>query len=169
MTSAHNMATPSPTGLAAFNALPAPRARELLLTCCTARRWAGEVAAGRPYPSLHALVRAASDALTDRDVSDALAGHPRIGEPGAGGLSRSEQAAVSGGAADLRARLAEGNRLYEARFGHIYLVCAVGRTAAELLGVLRHRLGNDPATERVIVLTELRKINKLRLERLIGR
>ena len=67
-----------------------------------------------------------------------------------------------------RSELAEGNRVYEARFGHIYLVCAAGRGAAELLQVLRERLRNDPLTERRVVRDELRKINELRLERLLG-
>jgi 2-oxo-4-hydroxy-4-carboxy-5-ureidoimidazoline decarboxylase len=64
------------------------------------------------------------------------------------------------------AALAEGNREYEARFGHVYLVCASGRSGEELLAVLRSRLGNDPATERRVVRAELGKINRLRLERL---
>jgi 2-oxo-4-hydroxy-4-carboxy-5-ureidoimidazoline decarboxylase len=65
------------------------------------------------------------------------------------------------------AALAEGNREYEARFGHVYLVCASGRTGEELVDVLRSRLGNDPAAERRVVREELGKINRLRLERLV--
>ncbi len=162
---------PEDIGLASFNALPAGRAREVLLMCCRSRRWAGEVSAGRPYPSLSVLLAKAGSALTDTDVSDALTGHPRIGQAprGAHGTwSRLEQAGMTGAARDELAELAEGNQAYEARFGHIYLVCAAGRGAAELLQVLRQRLLNDPVTERAVVRDELRKINEIRLERLIG-
>jgi len=162
---------PEAMGLAAFNALPGARARAVLLTCCRSGRWAGEVSAGRPYPSLRALLAEAGAALRDEDVSDALTGHPRIGQPPAGAhgtWSRSEQAGVTRAAGDVLAELAEGNRVYEARFGHIYLVCAAGRGTAELLQVLRERLRNDPLTERRVVRDELRKINELRLERLLG-
>jgi 2-oxo-4-hydroxy-4-carboxy-5-ureidoimidazoline decarboxylase len=66
------------------------------------------------------------------------------------------------------ADLAAGNRAYEERFGHIYLVCATGRSAAELLGILRERLRNEPEAERQVVRGELRKINELRLTKLLG-
>ena len=68
---------------------------------------------------------------------------------------------------DVRAALAEGNRAYEERFGHVYLVCATGRSGPELLAVLRSRLRNDPAYERTVVRDELGKINRLRLQRLL--
>ncbi len=165
------MTRPAGIGLAAFNALPAGEACDVLLTCCRARRWAGEVSGGRPYPSLGALLARAGAALAEEDVSEALAGHPRIGEiPAAApaASSRREQAGVTGAAGAVLAELAEGNRVYEERFGHIYLVCASGRSAAELLRILRERLRNDPLTERAVVRAELRKINELRLERLVG-
>jgi 2-oxo-4-hydroxy-4-carboxy-5-ureidoimidazoline decarboxylase len=163
-------------GLAAFNTWPAAQAREGLLACCRARHWAEQVAAGRPYPSLGALTAAAAETLTSEDVAEALAGHPRIGSiastgaPAAGhsSWSRSEQSGVAGAADQVRAELAAGNQAYEDRFGHIYLVCAAGRSAAELLAILRGRLDNDPDTERQVVRAELVKINDLRLARLIG-
>jgi 2-oxo-4-hydroxy-4-carboxy-5-ureidoimidazoline decarboxylase len=68
----------------------------------------------------------------------------------------------------VRAELAAGNRGYEERFGHIYLVCASGRSAQELLGILQDRLRNDPGTERQVVRAELAKINDLRLTKLVG-
>jgi 2-oxo-4-hydroxy-4-carboxy-5-ureidoimidazoline decarboxylase len=158
-------------GLAVFNALPADQARDALLTCCRADRWAGQVTAGRPYPSLAALQARAADALTDGDVTEALAGHPRIGQAPAAGhssWSRSEQSGVAAADDQVRAELTAGNQAYEARFGHIYLVCATGRSAPELLGILRTRLANDPDTEREVVRGELIKINDLRLARLLG-
>ena len=75
---------------------------------------------------------------------------------------------MSGSDGTVLADLAAGNRAYEERFGHIYLVCATGRSAAELLGILRERLRNEPEAERQVMRDELRKINELRLTKLIG-
>jgi 2-oxo-4-hydroxy-4-carboxy-5-ureidoimidazoline decarboxylase len=106
--------------------------------------------------------------LAPAGLEQALAGHPRIGERhGADGRSRREQAGVHGAdPATIRA-LADGNEEYERRFGHIYLVCATGRSAGELLALLRERLSNDPGTEWEVVRRELAKINRIRLTRLL--
>ncbi len=163
----------SPCGLAEFNGLPADAARRALLACCSSQRWAGAVTAGRPFPSTATLLRCSDGAVTGlapADLREALAGHPRIGERAgpAGGWSRQEQAGMAGAdAAALRA-LAAGNEAYERRFGHIYLVCATGRTAAELLTLLRARLENEPAAEWDVVRSELRKINRIRLGKLLA-
>ena len=101
------------------------------------------------------------------DTTSVLSGHPRIGDRTAGGASRREQSAVAGADQDVLDALAEGNRAYEERFGHVYLVCATGRGAQELLDVLQARLGNDPATERAVALAELAAINRLRLARMV--
>ena len=143
---------------------PAPRRRRArAAACCTAPRWAGRVAAGRPYSSVEAMQAAAEAALTDVDVADGLTGHPRIGDRSDDAPSRREQSGVAGAAPDLLAALAEGNRRCEERFGHVYLVSASGRGAEELLSVLRERLGNEPATEWVVVRRELAAINRPRL------
>jgi 2-oxo-4-hydroxy-4-carboxy-5-ureidoimidazoline decarboxylase len=158
-------------GLESFNTLPAEEARAALLGCCRAERWAVQVTSGRPYSSLGALKARAADVLTDEDVTEALAGHPRIGQAPAAGhssWSRSEQSGVAGADQAVRAGLAAGNQAYEARFGHIYLVCAAGRSATELLAILQARLANDPETERQVMRGELIKINDLRLAQLIG-
>ncbi len=160
-------------GLAEFNGRPADAARRALLDCCSAARWADDLVAGRPYRSAASLLRRsdrAVAALPQAGLAAALDGHPRIGDRAAAGRrwSGPEQAGVA--AADpaaLRA-LADGNQAYEQRFGHIYLVCAAGRTAAELLAVLRARLANDPATEWEVVRCELQKINRIRLAALLG-
>ena len=106
---------------------------------------------------------AAEAALTDVDVADGLTGHPRIGDRSDDAPSRREQSGVAGAAPDLLAALAEGNRRCEERFGHVYLVSASGRGAEELPSVLRERLGNEPATEWVVVRRELAAINRPRL------
>jgi 2-oxo-4-hydroxy-4-carboxy-5-ureidoimidazoline decarboxylase len=238
-----------------FNAQPDGQARDVLLGCCSSRRWAGQVAAGRPYASLAELLRsaaAAAAALDPADLSQALAGHPRIGarpparEQAAGkqaagkqaagkqaagkqaagkqaagkqaagkqaagegtaldqaaleraalaqaagnqaageraageraageraageraGWSEREQAGVDTADEALMRALADGNRAYEQRFGHIYLACATGRTGRELLALLTERLGNDPAAEWRVVAAELEKINQIRLRQLIS-
>ncbi|MFR9803582.1 2-oxo-4-hydroxy-4-carboxy-5-ureidoimidazoline decarboxylase [Pseudonocardia sp. RS010] len=152
----------------AFDDLPAARAEELLREVCAAPRWARQVVAGRPYGSLAALQSAAAAALTEADLDAALAGHPRIGDRSARGTARREQGAVAGAPTPVLDALAEGNRAYEERFGHVYLVCASGRDAEDLLATLRARLGNDPATERSVALAELAAINRLRLGRVFG-
>ncbi len=68
----------------------------------------------------------------------------------------------------MRHALEEGNAEYERRFGHIYLACATGRSASELLAFLRERLGNDDETEWTVVASELAKINQIRLRKLLG-
>lgn len=162
------------TPLAAFNALPGVRAREQLLACCAAPGWAAAMLAARPYagvPGAQAASDAAVAAMTDADLDAALAGHPRIGArpaPAHPGWSATEQAGALASGEDTLAALARGNAVYEQRFGHIYLVCASGRSGAELLTLLRSRLGNDPQVERQVVRTELAAINRLRLARLLG-
>jgi 2-oxo-4-hydroxy-4-carboxy-5-ureidoimidazoline decarboxylase len=148
--------------------LSAAEAEQSLLACCAAPRWAGEVAARWPYPTPEALQQAAEDALTDDDLDAAMAGHPRIGDSTAGGDSRDEQAAVTAAGDGVRDALAAGNRAYEERFGHVYLVCASGRSPEDLLATLHTRLGNDPATERAVALAELAAINRIRIERAFG-
>jgi 2-oxo-4-hydroxy-4-carboxy-5-ureidoimidazoline decarboxylase len=158
------------TDLAAFDALPQPEAERLLRGCCASTTWAREVAAGRPYRSADALLSAADAVLAgldDPDLDEALAGHPRIGERSRSAASTREQAGVLASDDAVLAALAEGNRAYEARFGHVYLVCATGRSGPELLAVLQERLRNDPATERLRTRAELGKINRIRLAQLV--
>lgn len=161
-----------------FNKLPTGEAQQVLLECCSAPGWTVQMAAARPYASVQDAIRQSSAvvaAMTAADLAEALAGHPRIGErpepagddSPAAGWSRREQSGVGSGDTALRRALAEANLEYEQQFGHIYLVCASGRTGTELLSVLRSRLQNDPGTEWQVVRNELQKINELRLQRLV--
>jgi 2-oxo-4-hydroxy-4-carboxy-5-ureidoimidazoline decarboxylase len=102
------------------------------------------------------------------ELQAALAGHPRIGARTGPGWSRGEQAGVDQADEPVAAALAAGNQEYEDRFGHIYLVCATGRSGPELLALLRERLGHDPDTEWDVVRAELAQINRIRLGKLIG-
>jgi 2-oxo-4-hydroxy-4-carboxy-5-ureidoimidazoline decarboxylase len=156
--------------LAEFNAQPAGPARRMLLECCASAGWAGQVAEGRPYASVADVLSASDQAvagLTRGDLEEALAGHPRIGARAAG-WSRQEQAGAASADAATAAALADGNRRYEQRFGHIYLVCATGRSGAELLAMLHERLNNDPDAEWRVVRAELGKINRIRLGNLLS-
>jgi 2-oxo-4-hydroxy-4-carboxy-5-ureidoimidazoline decarboxylase len=163
-----------PADLTGLNGAPAADVEQALLDCCAVPRWATAVTAGRPYgcaAELYDAADAALNGLDEAEIDAALAGHPRIGARQGAGHSASssrEQSGVSRSSAATLAALAEGNRDYEARFGHLYLVCADGRSGEELLAVLRQRLRNDPVTERAAVRAELRKINRIRLGRLIG-
>jgi hydroxyisourate hydrolase len=163
-------------GLDRLNDLPPPAAEAELLACCSARQWARDVASGRPYPD-RATLLAAADAASRRlgwdDVAAALAAHPRIGEHAHGtdreaAWSRREQSGAQGADPAVATALAAGNRAYEQRFGHIFLIRAAGRSGAEVLAALRERLGNDETTERAVVADQLRQIAQLRLDQLLG-
>jgi len=159
-------------GLKAFNALDTVAAQRALLACCSSSGWARRVAGGRPYRSAEHLYEAADDAIAGLDaegMTQALAGHPRIGErPTGHAASAREQAGVVGADAGVLAAIADGNAEYERRFGHVYLVCATGRSAPELLEVLQSRLDNDPQTEERVTRSELAKINRIRLARMLA-
>ena len=133
----------------------------------------------RPFGDAETLLRAAEEvwwSLGPDDWREAFAHHPRIGERDAavaqGGRARAwsagEQRGVADAGAEVRAAIAEGNREYERRFGHIYLVSAAGKSAEELLALLRARLSNDADTELRVAAAEQAKITRLRLLRLLG-
>jgi 2-oxo-4-hydroxy-4-carboxy-5-ureidoimidazoline decarboxylase len=152
--------------LGGLNAAEPAAAEHDLLACCGSRRWADEVLARRPYPDLASL-RVVSELVLREldwvDVEQALAAHPRIGDRVGGSSteaawSRDEQAGAT--ATD---ELTRGNLAYEARFGHVFLICATGLTGEEMLTALQARLDHEPATERDVVREELRKIVDLRL------
>jgi 2-oxo-4-hydroxy-4-carboxy-5-ureidoimidazoline decarboxylase len=158
-----------------FNRLPSDEAREQLRACNAAERFVSELAAGRPYTSAADVAdtaEAVSRGLSWAEVSRALDAHPRIGDQARGDTaqarsSRAEQASMDSAGDAVRSALAEGNRAYEERFGHVYLIRAAGRSPAQLLAELQRRLGNDAETERGEVTRELAEITRLRVERLV--
>jgi 2-oxo-4-hydroxy-4-carboxy-5-ureidoimidazoline decarboxylase len=142
-----------------------------LAACCASRRWVAAVSGHEDLAELRRESRRVLDELEWADVEEALAAHPRIGERTEGesreaGWSRGEQSGMDGAAKELRDALIEGNRAYEERFGHVFLICASGRSALEMLADLRERLGNDVGTEREVVRRELAAIVDLRLAKL---
>ncbi|WP_063017458.1 2-oxo-4-hydroxy-4-carboxy-5-ureidoimidazoline decarboxylase [Nocardia niwae] len=158
-------------GIAAFDALSDDAAYRAVLGCCSSPGFARSLVARRPYRSVAALLDAAEEVsarLPESELDLALAGHPRIGERPHSAASAREQAGVAAADEAVRAALGEGNRAYEERFGHIYLVCASGKSGEELLALLTARLRNDPETERRVVRTELGKINRIRLHALLA-
>ena len=158
----------------------AATAAGLLRPSCASARWIERMVSGRPHGSLPALV-AASDAaiaaLGWPDLEQALAAHPRIGarlpdrddpqDPRhrEAAWSRQEQSGARQAGPDTQAALRTGNAAYEERFGHVFLICATGMSAASMLAALQARLGHDRATEREVVRDELTKIVRLRLAR----
>lgn len=154
-----------------FNALPDDEAAADLAACCASPEWGRRLLAARPFGSVPELVERAAVLLSELDegeIDAALAGHPRIGERSDHASSAREQAGVAAAGSAVLAGLAAGNRAYEERFGYVYLVCADGRGAEELLDVLHGRLGNSPATERRVLRGELARINAIRLHRMLA-
>jgi 2-oxo-4-hydroxy-4-carboxy-5-ureidoimidazoline decarboxylase len=161
-------------GLNHFNGLP--DAPERLLACCASVSWATRVADGRPYASLDALRASSAAALGTLDwpsLRVAVDAHPRIGERPAATVAQEaawsarEQSGMDAATAETRAALVEANRAYEDRFGHVFLICATGRTDVEMLHAARTRVANDDQTERAVVRAELAKIVALRLGKLL--
>jgi 2-oxo-4-hydroxy-4-carboxy-5-ureidoimidazoline decarboxylase len=152
-----------------LNALPAPEAQRAFLRCCGSVRWAGAMAAGRPFSTEAEMLSKASriwDALAPADWHEAFAAHPRIGGQATSAWSAEEQAGAASTTADIRNALADGNRRYAARFGYTFLICATGRSAPEMLAALEARLPNSAADELLIAAAEQRKITELRLKKL---
>ena len=155
-----------------LNEQPAEQATEALRACNAAPSFAAAVLAARPYPSAEALVARAEEvarALPWDEVATALAAHPRIGDRVEGSsaeaqASRREQSSMSSADDDVRAALLEGNRAYEQRFDHVFLIRAAGRSPQEMLAELRRRLGNDEAAERAEVTEQLAQITGLRVK-----
>ena len=168
----------SDNGLRHLNELPFDDAVAALMQCCHAGAWAETVAAQRPYVDRGTLYDAADRAWSQAGPTawrEAFAGHPRMGEraPAGGGAaqqrwSAQEQSAAQRADAAVRAELAAAQHDYEQRFGHIFLVCATGRTAEDILASLRERLHNDPDTELRVAAEEQRKITRLRLEKMLS-
>ena len=153
-----------------LNDASADEARALLHACCGSASWAERMLARRPFASLDALLATAREtwfALSPADWLEAFNAHPRIGERSAfvstRHLSEREQSGAAAAAADVRAELAHLNREYELKFGYIFIVCATGKSAEEMVSLLRERLRNDAATEMPIAAGEQAKITALRL------
>jgi 2-oxo-4-hydroxy-4-carboxy-5-ureidoimidazoline decarboxylase len=163
--------TSTPPGLARFNALEDPAALAALHEVCTSAAWTGRLLAARPYATAEDLYEASDAAmaeLTAADLEEAMAGHPPIGRPRPGDpASAREQRGMAGASEELRAEMLELNLAYQEKFGHVFLICATGKTGEQMRDAVRERIGNAPEREREIVRTELGRINRVRLARLV--
>jgi 2-oxo-4-hydroxy-4-carboxy-5-ureidoimidazoline decarboxylase len=161
----------STPGLVRFNALEEHAALAALHEACASRAWAERLLAARPYATVEDLYSASDAAmaeLTTADLEEAMAGHPPIGRPKPGDpTSAREQRGMAGAAAELKAEMLELNLAYQEKFGHVFLICATGRTGEQMRDAVKERIGNAPEQEREIVRTELGKINRIRLARLV--
>ena len=174
---------PAPQPLAAeigsLNRLAGPRARKALLDCCGSSAWVDRLLSLRPFAGVEQLLDCADrvwSQLDEKDQMEAFRHHPPIGGKKAGATqsrkaqrwSAAEQSQAQSASSETLDGLAEANRAYFEKFGTVFLICASGRSAEEILGSLRARLANDSATEARIAAEEQRKITRLRLMKLVS-
>jgi OHCU decarboxylase len=139
-----------------------------LLGCCGSHEWVKRMTALQPFNNADEMLRAADRVwweLRPSDWLEAFAAHPRIGEKSGDARARQEQAGVDGAAAETLERLASANRAYEDKFGYIYIVCASGKSATEMLDMLESRLRNEADVELRAAAEQQWQITRLRLER----
>ena len=161
--------------LETFNRASSEDAATALLSCCASRRWAHALVAARPFATEEALFIAADQiwaTMQEADWMEAFRAHPRIGErkpaeatAQSKGWSNQEQAQVHAAQAAILSELAEGNRAYERQFGFTYIVCATGKSAEEMLTILKRRLASDRATELREAAEQQRQITQIRLRK----
>lgn len=161
-----------------LDALPRDQAAAALMRCCGSKRWVEGMLAARPFETDQAMYTIAEglwDRATPTDIREALAHHPEIGADidalrrrfaSTATWAEGEQAGMHGADEATIIALRNGNLRYRERFGHVFVVCATGKRADEMLVLLQARLGNDPTTELRIAASEQRKITRLRLEKL---
>jgi OHCU decarboxylase len=154
-------------------------ARARFLDCCGSPKWARAMTEARPFAGVAALLEKASQiwrSLDARDWLEAFAAHPKIGarkaapkqQAQSAEWSRGEQAGTNAASDSVLDALAEANRLYEQKFGYIFIVCATGKSAAEMLEICRRRLDNNAAAELEIAAEEQEKITEIRLKKLLA-
>lgn len=162
-----------------LNNLSEEKSFEEFFKCCGSTAWAKQLVFQKPFKNKEVLIQT-SDIIwancTPQDAFEAFTHHPKIGDlknlekkfastkEWAGG----EQAGVNTAAQSTLVALANGNEAYEKKFGYIFIVCATGKTADEMLGLLNARLPNDLATELKIAMNEQNKITHIRLKKLLA-
>ncbi|MER5500671.1 MULTISPECIES: 2-oxo-4-hydroxy-4-carboxy-5-ureidoimidazoline decarboxylase [unclassified Streptomyces] len=165
------MTSSSTPGLARFNTLADDEAITTLHEVCASAAWGRAILSRRPYATPQDLLLAGDTAtaeLTPEDLAEAMAGHPPIGRPKPGDPTSSrEQRGMAGASEELKAEMLELNLAYQERFGHVFLICATGATGEQMRDAVKSRIGNSPEQEREQVRTELGKINRIRLTRLV--
>jgi 2-oxo-4-hydroxy-4-carboxy-5-ureidoimidazoline decarboxylase len=166
-----------------FNILSKQQLIEELTKCCGSSAWVKRMLPFIPADDMIELLEDAEEEwnkCSQEDWKEAFSHHPKIGDVEslakkfastahqiAIGWAAGEQSAVNVASKETIEALAEGNRLYEERFGYIFIVCATGKSAEEMLMLLRSRLKNSPEEEILIAADEQNKITKLRIEKLL--
>jgi allantoicase len=167
------------TGFERFNRLSRAHTRKALLDCCGSKRWAERMLEQTPFPDVSYVLDTADKtwaALGRADWLEAFCHHPVIGakranknqSAAARRWSAGEQSAAQKAAPEALAALAVANQAYQSKFGHVFLICATGKSSGEILSSLRERLSNEPDVELRIAAEEQRKITRLRLEKLLA-
>jgi 2-oxo-4-hydroxy-4-carboxy-5-ureidoimidazoline decarboxylase len=167
-----------------FNILPKQQLKEELMKCCGSSAWVNKMLPFIPADDMIELLEDAEEQwwrCTEEDWKEAFSHHPKIGDlesltkkftstasPIAIGWASGEQSGVNNASKETIEALAEGNRLYEEKFGYIFIVCATGKTAEEMFALLQTRLENNPEEEIKIAADEQNKITKLRIEKLLN-
>jgi 2-oxo-4-hydroxy-4-carboxy-5-ureidoimidazoline decarboxylase len=162
-----------------LNALSARDAVTLFRQACGSVRWAEEMTRSRPFTDRDRLTERSDQIWNDlpqEEWKEAFARHPKIGDmkqlrmrfPATAALSEGEQAGLTRTSEKVLKAIAEGNELYEAKFGYIFIVCAAGKSAEEMLSELRRRLDNLPSEEILVASAEQANITQLRLSTLIS-
>ncbi|MBK9570599.1 MAG: 2-oxo-4-hydroxy-4-carboxy-5-ureidoimidazoline decarboxylase [Chitinophagaceae bacterium] len=161
-----------------LNILSQPQLKEALLKCCGSASWVKMMMAYFPADDLVELLEDAEEKWYDcseDDWREAFAHHPKIGDIDAlsekfastADWASGEQSGINNVSRETMAALAEGNRLYEEKFGYIFIVCATGKSAEEMLALLQSRLSNTPEVEIKIAADQQNEISKLRLQKLL--
>ena len=148
------------------------------MKCCGSKAWVERMLPFFPADDLVELLEDAEEEwfkCNEADWKEAFAHHPKIGDVASlekkfastAEWASDEQIAVSAADKETIANLAQGNKEYEDKFGYIFIVCATGKSAREMLQLLQERLYNEPSEELPIAADEQNKITKLRLEKLL--
>ncbi len=165
-----------PKSLVALNDMEEQELAVLLTRCCGSRQWVCRMAVARPFGAWTEVLAAADciwAELAPADWREAFAHHPQIGDreslrarfAGTAVWARDEQSQVQAAGEAVLQDLAAGNRAYREKFGYIFIVCATGKSAAEMLSLLQSRLPNDPERELFIAAEQQRQITRIRLEK----
>ena len=162
-----------------LNNLPENEVLKQFSICCGASKWTEQMINSCPFQNKNELLKMAEEtwfSLSGQDWLEAFSHHPKIGNirslqskfQKTAKLSESEQKSISHVSEDILKEIAEGNQLYEKKFGYIFIVCATGKTAEEMLVLINERLKNDPEAELLIAANEQNKITRLRLGKLFN-
>jgi allantoicase len=139
-----------------------------LRACCGSSEWVRRMMAARPMANAFETAEEIWSALGEKEWLEAFAAHPRIGERKASGWASQEQSGTASAANETLSALADANREYEEKFGFIYIVCATGKSAEEMLTIARERLANEREQELRNAADEQLKITKLRMMKLVS-